>query len=1190
MFWNILKFEINYRRKRPATYIYFGIFFLLAFLAVTTDVVKIGGSSGQLKENAPTSITFMMLVLSSFFVMITSAIMGVPVLRDFEQQTESIMFINPIKKRDYLFGRFFGSFIVLIFVFSGSFLGFVLGEFMPWREADKLMPFSLWNYLQPFLFYVVPNLFFSGALFFAAGTLSRKMITVYAQGIVILMIYMVAANLISTIDNRIIAGLIDPFGINTVSIYTRYWTMAEKNTQVVPLAGIVLANRSLWFSVGIIALIITYYRFSFSVIQNSVLKKKRKIIETISIINTDVVIPLATQKFTIANDIKRVVKLAWFYFKNVVKEPAFIVIVFTGIVLLCVNADSFGTMYGTQTFPVTYEMLQLIQTFTLFFLIIVVFFSGELIWKERNLKTDQIFDALPVNNAVTLAGKFFSLVFIYIVLIFVLIFISVIIQTIKGYHNYELGLYFKTLFSETFLMIILYTLLAFFIQVLVNHKFLGYALMIVFFIASAVISNLGVEHRLFHFSSGSMGTYSDMNGYGHYIRPFIWFSIYWVAFACVLFAVAILFSVRGMDTVFRKRWKLAKIRFVRPVMIFMFSCLAVFILSGSYIFYNTNVLNKFENSKNEEKKQAEYEKQLKKYQFTLQPKITDTRLKVDIFPEERYFVAEGYYILKNKNQKPLTEIHIQLNSDFQSYCDYLTFSRPAKLKEKFDKFYYNIYQLEQPLQSGDTLKMNFKIRFVTKGFVNSGSNTNIVYNGTFFNNLSYLPTLGYSADAELSADDKRKENGLKEKERMMDRNNPVGLSQCLLGDDADRINFEIILSTSKDQIAVAPGYLQKEWTENDRRFFHYKMDATILNFYSVLSAHYKVLRDKWNDINLEIYYQKGHEYNIHSMITAMKKSFEYYTKNFCPYPYRQLRILEFPRYESFAQSFANTIPFSEGIGFIMDVGNEDVDMGFYVTCHEIAHQWWAHQVTDANVKGNGMISEALSQYSALMVMKHTYSQELMQKFLKHEMDSYLFGRSMERKKEMPLEMCENQGYIHYNKGSVVFFALQDYISEDSVNLALKRFAKDWAFREDRYPNSADLLRYLEAVTPDSLKNIITDMFKTITLFENKTEKVKSEKQAASKYNVTIDVSAKKYRADSLGNEKPLLVINDWIDIGVYGKDVKGKDKLLYLKKHKINKSQMTFTVTVAEKPLKAGIDPLNKLVDRTPDDNVKSVD
>ncbi|MGD6053416.1 M1 family aminopeptidase, partial [Xanthomonas citri pv. citri] len=126
-----------------------------------------------------------------------------------------------------------------------------------------------------------------------------------------------------------------------------------------------------------------------------------------------------------------------------------------------------------------------------------------------------------------------------------------------------------------------------------------------------------------------------------------------------------------------------------------------------------------------------------------------------------------------------------------------------------------------------------------------------------------------------------------------------------------------------------------------------------------------------------------HEFNVDRMIAATKKSLDYFQANFTPYQHRQVRIIEFPAYARFAQSFANTIPFSESIGFVADLRDPAaVDYVFYVTAHEVAHQWWAHQVIGADAQGSTMLSESLSQYSALMVMEKEYGRAKMRRFLK----------------------------------------------------------------------------------------------------------------------------------------------------------------------------------------------------------------
>ncbi|MFM8742873.1 MAG: aminopeptidase, partial [Cytophagales bacterium] len=377
---------------------------------------------------------------------------------------------------------------------------------------------------------------------------------------------------------------------------------------------------------------------------------------------------------------------------------------------------------------------------------------------------------------------------------------------------------------------------------MVNNKFLGFAVAVAFFILVSFFGQIGLEHPLFQFGSGSLGTYSDMNVYGHFVTPFSWFQVYWFAFVVLLFGIAVVFSSRGSEDVISMRWKAGKLRLSKQLVTLIVCAVAVFVSSGFYIYYNTNVINRYTNKDGREGLQVDYEKTLKKYEFIAQPRITDVNLKVDLYPSKRDYTAEGYFILKNKTNEPISDIHIQENALDFIKTEKLEFNRRFGVKEKFDRFKYTIYQLAEPLQPGDSMQMNFKTSFVTNGFTeNEVSNTSVVYNGTFFNN-TYLPSLGYNESYEMSDDNDRKEKKLPEKERMMERNDPRGLSQSLFGDDADHVRFEIVLGTDKDQIAIAPGYLQKSWREKDRHYFHYKMDAPMCNFFSIISARYEVKR------------------------------------------------------------------------------------------------------------------------------------------------------------------------------------------------------------------------------------------------------------------------------------------------------------------------------------------------------------
>jgi ABC-2 type transport system permease protein len=240
----------------------------------------------------------------------------------------------------------------------------------------------------------------------------------------------------------------------------------------------------------------------------------------------------------------------------------------------------------------------------------------------------------------------------------------------------------------------------------------------------------------------------------------------------------------------------------------------------------------------------------------------------------------------------------------------------------------------------------------------------------------------------------------------------------------------------------------------------------------------------------------------------------------------------------------------------------------------------------------------MAQYSALMVMEKEFGAANMRKFLEYELSSYLVGRATERQREQPLELGENQPYIHYNKGSLVSYAMRDYLGEDRMNAAVRGFLEATRFKGPPYPTSLQLVDSLRAATPDSLKYLIKDLFETITLYEMKTDSVNATPVpgAPGRYSVDLFVSAKKLRADSLGAETE-VPMNDLVDIGLFTKapakpDPRIDDQVgvpIYLQKHRIRSGAQKITVVVDALPYRAGIDPLHKLIDRIPIDNTIGV-
>ncbi len=1206
MFRDIFLFELRYRLKRPATYIYFIIYTLVGLLygailygSFGTEVaIQISGG-GQNLLNAPFSLHSLMAGVGVIGLFAVAAFMGVPVYRDFEYKMHSLYFTKPISKFAYLGGRFLGSFVVLIFVLFGIVLGFLAALLLPNILQEKMGAFQLYHYLHPFLMSVLPLAFFTGAIFFATVSLTRNQLFIYLNAVIMLVLLSVAGSLTEQVENKFIGSLLDPTGGIALQTTTEYWTIAERNTQIVPFSNAILLNMLLWQGVALAILVFTYVRFSFSYTADAPLVRRKP--ESAIKLLGDVVsghkinLPKVQTIFNQSKNWQLLFQLTGKEFKGVVSSIIFLAITLVGLLLLVLNAVFSGQIYETPTLPVSYQVIdQVGSSFSLFVIIIIVFYSGEVVWKERTHQVNLMFDAMPLPSWVIFGSKLLALFGVIFFLSTVMIVSGLLIQTFQGYFKYELGLYFSTLYFYRILPFLTFCALTFFVQVMLNNKYLGFFIVILFFFFSnTFLPLLGVEDNLFQFNSSTGLIYSDMNEYGSFLYGYMSYKVYWGFLALLLLVLASIFWVRGSDNAWKSRVRNASQNFDLSKKALFGLALVGFLGMSGFIYYNTHQLNNFMTSKERLKQVANYEKTYKKYEKLPQPKITEIKLEVDLYPSEQGLKTKGVYTLQNKTTQPIKEIHILLlaKPDKANF----KFSKTAQLKKEDEKYDYYIYTLEQPLKPKESIKLNFDLVHTTQGFRNNGANTDIVQNGTFFNNFSYFPLIGYQELAEMSQNDLRKKYGLPRKERVPSIDSKEGKQRNFITKDADFIQFEATLSTENDQIAIAPGYLQKQWEKDGRKYYQYKMDSPIMNFYSILSGRYQVKKDVWKApdgkvVSLEIYHHPTHIYNLDRMMKGMKDALAYYSENFGPYQHRQARIIEFPRYATFAQSFPNTIPFSEGLGFIANINDKsNIDYVYYVTAHEIAHQWWAHQVVPANTQGANTISESMSQYGALMVMEKTFGADQMKKFLKIELNGYLRGRSGEIQEEMPLLLSENQQYIHYQKGSLVMYALKDYLGEKNLNAAIKEYVQKVKFSGPPYTTTREMVAAFRKATPDSLQYLIEDMFETITLYDNQVKEVKYKEQNG-KYLVTIEFEAKKLRADGAGKEQE-IAMQDYIDVGIFTKEKKdGKEETVpvYFKKHKITNKDTKIEILVDKKPESAGIDPYNKLIDRKPDDNTKT--
>jgi hypothetical protein len=1194
MFGKIALFELRYQLRNPVFWVVATLFFLLTFGSVTLQQVQIG-SGGNIHKNAPYAIMQTSLILSLFYMFVTTAFVANVIVRDDESGFGPMVKATRVSKFDYLLARFLGAYIVAAISFIAVPLAIWLGSLMPWVDPEMLGQNHWHAFFFAYFALALPNLFLTSAIFFAVATITRSMMYSYVGVVVFLVGYIVFNAVIkSRPELRDLVGYIEPFGIGAFGSITRYWTATESNTLVPDFSGVILWNRLIWFGVSLLALTFAYSRFSFA---ERGISKRRAAKQARRENKLAAVAPLLVEKLPPTHPSKagfaQLRARCALEMRMVFRSPAFFILIALGIANSVAGLLLSNDLYGTPALPLTFTVIGVLQgAFSLFVYIIAIYYSGELVWRDRERKIHEIIDATPLPNWAYMVPKTLAVTGVLFFTLVAAMLTGIVIQLIRGVTAIELGQYWSWYLLPQTVDMVLLAVLAVFVQALSPNKYVGWAIMVVYIVAQLTLSNIGFEHPLYDYRSLGDQQLSDMNGAQIGSAVGWWLRLYWGAFALVLAIFAHLLWRRGTETRLKPRLARVPHRLLGSPGVLMAAALVVFAATGGFLYWNMNILNTYRTQEDRDRMRADYEKKYLKYAKVLQPSTTDITLNVALYPAERRAETSGTYRFVNDTGAPLTDLHVRLQ-DYDTKI--VAIDVPGTTLATNDTaLNYRIYHFTTPFAPGATGTLAFKTERWQRGLRANGDDTSLVGNGTFLNNGDLTPQIGMNRDGLLSDPVKRRKYGLPSELRPAKLDDVSAQRRNYIG-DADWVHSDITVSTSADQVPIAPGGKVSDTIANGRRTAHFVSGpAPILAFFSIQSARYALKSEMADGVKLSVYYDAKHSYNVDRMLAAMKTSLGYYRANFGPYQFNYARIIEFPGYASFAQSFAGTIPYSESIGFIADTRDpEKIDYVTYVTAHELGHQYWAHQIISADMQGGTILVETMAQYSALMVMKHMYGEDKIRRFLKYELDNYLRARGSERIEELPLDRVENQPYIHYRKGAVVMYLLQDRLGEDRVNGMLRQLLDKYRFKSQPYPRSLDLVNgFLSLARNPAERELVLDLLDRITIYDLKAKTASVRKLPDGTFETMIAVDAAKFYANGTGVEKT-TPLDDQIDIGLFdtapGLGAFAAKDVISMARMPVKSGTQMIRVISKRKPAFAGIDPYNKYIDRNSGDNVVAV-
>ena len=1165
----VFRFELAYQLRRASTLVYF-----LILIAICPPLLKMMANGSHLQGtdlNAPFPVMVTVVCGSMMALLIVAAVAGDAATRDADTRIDSLFYTSPIGKRAYVTGRFLGAFSISALLLIALPIGCIVATSTPWLDPERLGPFRASAFLAPYFLFALPNVFVATAVAFGLAVVTRRAMASYAGAAFLFFFAIVCGKVLPTRLGWSVAKLLDPFGFTTTQEIWLSTNAIQKNAFVLAVDGPLLANRLLWIGVGLVVLTAAYARFRFA--HRGVGGGSRVSVDD-GRVETIIAVPETRRVFDAATRRRQLLAVTMRSFRDLHASRVWWIVPLLAL-LFIQAAPELAKLEMDIPGPLTTARLAdfLDGDVSILFTLFIALSAGELVWRERGARLDALAGVTPVPDWLTVTGKFLGLAMMLAATQAIFLLAGLMVRTAGT----DLTLYVQILFGLQLPEYLLTAALAMIVHVLVNQKYVANALVLLSPVVIDTLRRLGVEDNLLLYGNLPKWTHSDISGFGPGLQARLWFTLYFGGWALLFALAAYLFWIRGEEHGLRQRITRAGRRLTRAAAIVAVTALAIIAGAGGFIFYNTHVLDDYRTTAETEQRRAEVERRYGRFASLPQPHVAATTLRVDFYPRRFAATIRGSHRLENRSGTRIDAIHVIPPGGVTTT---VSFDRPARVALRDDDLGYRIYALDRGLEPGESLRMDFQVAIEPRPFRSYGS-APVAGNGSILihrsgRGSSWLPLVGYQAAQELN------DPALRKKYRLRKRPPYPRLGDVAVGNEQngyEQIELETIVGTDAGQVGVAPGAMRRSWTEKGRRYVHYRTDAPISNAWTITSADYAVHRATWGSVAVEIFHHPAHTANLERMVNGARAALDYDSRNFGPYPHRQLRLVEIPSDPDSLGMTAHSglITYAEGFSLIRPADDpRKIDFPFAVVAHEVGHQWWGHQLTPATIEGAPFLAESLAWYSGMLAVEETFGREHLQRILDMMRAQYMLPH---QPRTVPLLRAVDQ-LDAYRIGPFAMYALREAVGPEPVNRALRTLLAKFPPGRPPYPTTLDFYAELRAATPPSSHGLLKDLFEDITFWDLRAKSLDVKPAAGGTYHVSVRIEAQKLKGDGTGAERP-VPMDDLIEVALY--DAAGQP--FYRGRHRLRSGAQTIELTLARPPVRAAVDPDHELLDRNIQDN-----
>lgn len=1141
---------------------------------------------GQLPHDAPLVLTQLLTVLGVVGSLLVALVMAPAVRQDFDHRSYPLVFTTGVGKLEYLGGRFLGAFTASGILMVGALTGMIVGLLTIGPEFRSGTGLLHWGVAAAF---VLPHVLLVASVFFAIGALTRSAVTTYVGAVISTVLFFlvqgILADLLRTgmvtggLTSRLLA-LADPSGTAALELVTLGWTVAEQSRQALPIDAYLVGHRIFWALAagGIFLFTVRRFRLLHPLAASKSRSRDREVVSEARPVSLGAL--RASRSFRGVVRFRQLARLTGLELSRTFRHLAFLVL--AGLMLVQFHSNFYQNVLSRGLQPRTGFLLN--EGLTGIgdpIVLLTLFFAGVLVWRERDTGEAPLTDVLPVPDWTQIGAKLSALVGMQLGYALLVVVSALVVQVgIFGYTRIEPGVYLAGFFGVHVVSWIQIAVGAFFLHALSPNRYVGFGLTGLVLAWSVAAPSLGIDHPVLRYAAMPEYTYSDMNAFGPFAGPLVLHQTLWTGGALALAVGAVLLWPRGVIPrwttrldVARKRWSPAAAATIGA---------GLLLLAGSWALIGHGA----ETEPDAVALLAAYEARHQAREQDPQPRTTAVNLQVDLYPADRSAVLRGAYGLRNETSDDVRELHVTLLPTRGAQRRNLDLDRPAR-REVDPVTGFTTFTLRDPLRPGEEVDLRFELDF--EPGAGGGAATALVENGTILHNFvgeaGFFPLIGYRREFELQDPSVRERHGLEPEATTLRR---IDAPDVAMRTSREWVRLEAVVSTDRDQVAVAPGRLVARRTEGERTVFHFRADTLMANEFAIVSGRYDLAHDTVGGVAVEVLYHPEHEANVPRILRGVARGLEYGIEQFGPYPYGVLRVVEVPAYgmvDGTAVSKPGLVVWNETGGFVSRPALAgEVDAVFSTAVHEVAHQWWGHQVRPAAFAEGGItLVETLAQHVRLAGLRSEFGEEAVTEFLADERMEYLRARNRAGTPERPLATTRD-AYVAYHKGSLAMNSLSGQLGTEPLNAALRTLVGRFALAGPPYATTSDLVDALRSAAPDSLEYLVEDWFETLTFHEAGVESVVVTPGEGPVWRVTAEISFAKIRSDGTGDERPVPP-GDWIDVGVRGEG----GATLAVERQFVDSSRATFTFEVRAPPASVVVDPGYRLLERDRADNTALV-